>query len=182
MRPISTDARRSLVTTRLRLEPIGKPHFEALARLRADPQIMATMRDGPETGAQTRATLDWYLDTWERQGYGIWAVLDRSNGTFLGECGFWIRDDGKGVSLRFALIQAVQGRGLAREAAAAVLGFGFDVAGLDGVMAVAQDGNEASHRVLRSIGMAPLRELPVDEAGITFYQLSRAQWMAMAGG
>lgn len=177
-----TRATRTLDTDRLRLEPIDDVHFEALARLRADPLIMATMRDGPETRARTRATLDWYLTTWVQQGYGIWAVLDRSSGAFLGECGFWIRDDGKGVSLRFALIQAVQGRGLAREAAAAVLGFGFDVAGLDGVMAVAQDGNEASHRVLRSIGMAPHRELPVDESGITFYQLTRAQWMAMAGG
>ncbi len=177
-----TLAARTLETDRLRLEPIGEGHFEALARLRADPVIMATMRDGPETRMRTRATLDWYMATWRDQGYGIWAVLDRSSGGFLGECGFWLRDDGHGVSLRFALDLAAQGRGLAREAAAVCLGYGFAVAGLTRVVAVAQEGNAASHRILRSLGMTPLHRYQGRKASLTIYQLTRDDWCATTTG
>ena len=173
-----TRVSRILKTERLNLEPIGEVHFEALARLRSDPQIMAAMRGGAESRARTRATLDWYLATWEEQGYGMWAVLDRPGGDFLGECGFWLRDDGQGVSLRFVLKRAVQGRGLAREAAAAALGYGFEGAEIDRIVAVAQDDNEASHRVLKSIGMTPSHQLPGIETGLTVYRLTRLDWIA----
>ena len=108
----------------------------------------------------------------------MWAVLDRPGGNFLGECGFWRRDDGQGVSLRFALQRAVQGRGLAREAAAAALGYAFEGTDLDRIVAVAQDDNEASHRVLKSIGMTPLHQAPGFGPGLTVYRLTRMDWIA----
>ena len=82
---------------------------------------MFTMRDGPETPARTRATLKAYLLTWRARGFGVWAICDRDSGDFLGECGFWQRGDSLGAALRFAVVPAAQGRGLAREAALAAV-------------------------------------------------------------
>lgn len=167
-------------TERLRLEPIDEAHFEDLAALRGDPRLMATMKGGAETREQTQATLAGYRATWRAHGFGIWAVLDRRDGSFLGECGFWLRDDGLGVALRFALIEAAQGRGMAREAAAAALAYGFEEAGLEEIVAVAQHGNEGSHRILRGFGMTPLEDPITSRAPITVYGLTCVAW-AQAG-
>src|SRR5262249_57077823 len=84
-------------------------------------------------------------------GFGIWAI--REEGNFLGIAGLEQRSDGRGIALRFALWPEAQGRGLAREAAAAALRFGHRQAGLRRITAVARQNNFASRMVLGGIGM-----------------------------
>ena len=79
----------------------------------------------------------------------------RSFGTaaFRALTGLMQRPDGRGIALRFAFWPEAQGRGLAREAAAAALRFGHDRAKLRRIVAVARETNFASRMVLGSIGM-----------------------------
>ncbi|MFI8371420.1 GNAT family N-acetyltransferase [Streptomyces sp. NPDC085466] len=62
------------------------------------------------------------------------------------------------VEIGWRLDRACWGRGLATEAARAVLVYGFGHCGLDRIVSVAQTGNDASLRVMAKLGMRRERE------------------------
>ncbi len=110
------------------------------------------MLGGVRTAAQTAADLAGELAFWGRHDVGMWTARD-ADGRLLGVTGLHERPDARGIALRFAFHPAARGRGLAREAAGAVLLDAHDRAGLTRVVAVARDTNIASRTVLGAIGM-----------------------------
>jgi RimJ/RimL family protein N-acetyltransferase len=141
-----------LRTARLVLTPVGGADLADLCDLKGDPQVFAIMLGGVRSAWQTAAELADDVAEWGADGFGTWAV--REHGRFLGITGLERRPDGRGIALRFALRPEAQGRGLAREAAAAALRFGHQQAGLRRIIAVAREHNFASRMVLGGIGMA----------------------------
>lgn len=79
-----------------------------------------------------------------------WAVVLREGGAVVGFCGFFVRPV-KGTTMGYAIVPEYRGRGLATEAAAAVLDWAerHDV----DVYASVRPPNPASARVLEKIGM-----------------------------
>jgi RimJ/RimL family protein N-acetyltransferase len=84
-------------------------------------------------------------------GYGIWTVRRAADGPVIGTGGLREAADGE-VELLFSLDPAVWGRGLATEAARAVLDYTRSVGC---VVAFTDVGNVASERVLVRLGMTP---------------------------
>ena len=125
-----------------------------MAALHGDPRIMATMHHGPQTAEQALAELRTYVDTWDREGIGIWAIVARRSGTIVGEAGFRIHPDGYGVALRYLLAKPLWGQGLASEAVTAVVGHAFHRAGLARLVAVSREANQASCRLLERAGFS----------------------------
>ena len=58
-----------------------------------------------------------YLSPGRDNGFGIWVRHDKAGGAFVGDCGFWLRDDGEGIAVRAVLDKACWGRGLSGEGA-----------------------------------------------------------------
>ncbi len=145
---------RILNTERLMLIPPGRENLADLTRLKADERVFGWMLHGVRSAERAREELEDDIDFWEVRGYGTWCVFERDTGAFLGICGLMERPDGRGVALRYALWPECRGKGYAREAAKASLGFGHR-AGLARIIAVARDENVASRAVLTDIGMAP---------------------------
>jgi RimJ/RimL family protein N-acetyltransferase len=79
-----------------------------------------------------------------------WAIVLRDGGAVAGFCGFFVRPV-KGTTMGYAIVPEHRGRGLATEAAAAVLDWAerHDV----DVYASIRPPNPASVRVLEKIGM-----------------------------
>ena len=140
-----------LRTARLVLTPVGGADLADLRAIKADPRVFAIMLGGVRSYRQTAEELADEVVAWGADGFGTWAI--REAGRFLGITGLERRPDGRGVALRFALWPEAQGRGLAREAAAAALRFGHGQAGLRRLVAVARASNFASRTVLGGIGM-----------------------------
>lgn len=90
-----------------------------------------------------------------------WAILLRDGGAIVGFCGFFVRPV-KGTTIGYAILPAYRGRGLATEAAAAVLDWA-ERHGVD-VYASIRPPNPASARVLEKIGLR-LVDSYVDEDG-----------------
>ena len=111
------------------------------------------MLGGVRTPARAAEEMAEDIAFWAARGCGIWAVREAADGAFLGVTGFMQRPDGRGIALRFAFWPEAQGRGVAREAAAAALRFGHDRAGLPRIIAVARESNTASRTLLGGIGM-----------------------------
>src|SRR6202142_1777794 len=121
---------RTLRTPRLVLTPVSGADLADLRAIKSDPRVFAVMLGGVRNAAETAEDLARDVIAWGAQGYGIWAVREAVDQRFVGIAGLENRSDHRGVALRFALWPDVQGRGLAREAAAAALRFGHDRAGL----------------------------------------------------
>lgn len=141
-----------LRTARLVLTPVGGVDLPELRAIKGDPRVFAIMLGGVRSPQQTAEELADDVADWGAHGFGIWAI--RECGRFIGITGLERRPDGRGIGLRFALWPEAQGRGLAREAAAAALWFGHFQAGLPRIVAVARESNFGSRIVLGSIGMA----------------------------
>ena len=148
-----------LRTARLVLSPVGWADLVDIQALKADPLVFAMMLGGVRTPARAAEELADDMAFWARRGFGMWCLRETRNGregsrdAFIGLTGLMDRPDQRGIALRFALRAQVQGRGLAREAAGAVLRFGHDTAALERIIAVARDSNFASRTVLGGIGM-----------------------------
>ncbi len=172
-------ASRHLETARLRMRPIEAGDFDQLARLHGDPEIMVGMRFGAESLDQVADVLSGYLATWRDHGFGIWALHDKASGAYVGECGFWVRDDGEGIAMRAVLDKLFWGRELATEAASAALDYGFGVAGFDRVVGVSRASNARSRGTIEKLGFRLIRRWRKENGvELTLYAMSREEWLA----
>jgi len=85
----------------------------------------------------------------------MWAVEDKTTGTFIGQCGLRPVDEGAGpeIDLAYHYASASWNKGYASEVAIAVLAHGLGPVGLDSIMAVASPENIGSWRVMEKAGM-----------------------------
>ncbi len=98
---------------------------------------------------------------WRFQGMGHLMILRRDDGQPIGHVHLkWLADakSGRTAELSYAIDAPYQRQGYATEAVDGVLGFAFDKAGLDYVIACVEPENVASVRVAEKNGMAPMAE------------------------
>ncbi len=168
-------------TERLLMRPFAAGDLELLVRHHADPDVMALMKGGVQTTEQARAELDAYLAGWRQRGFGIWALFQKDQGAFIGECGLRPGEDDLGVILRITLAKAWRGQGLAREAMAAAARFGFESAGLDRLQAVTQAINDPARRILEGLGMIHRPERDRRGGTLLVYELTLEAWRKARG-
>ena len=144
-----------------------------------DPEVMRFIRPIPEDAAAQRADIRAALDGPPGRG-ALWHVEERAAPRFIGWRGVFPLQDSGLMEIGYRFVRAAWGRGLATEAAVAVLDHGFRALALDPIVAVSDTDNAASHRVLHKIGLRADgtarhygRELPL-------FELSRSAYLAGA--
>ncbi len=152
-----------LSTSRLAIRAFTLDDDAFIVELLNDPDWLRHIGDrGVRTLADARRYLsDGPLAMQQREGFALWAVQRRGDGTLLGMCGLLRREGLDDVDLGYAFLPVARGRGFAREAATAVLAHGFDDLGLHRIVAITNPDNAASARVLEAIGMRFERRLRV---------------------
>jgi RimJ/RimL family protein N-acetyltransferase len=86
-------------------------------------------------------------------GFGLWHASLREGGAAVGMCGLLRRNVLPDVDIGYAYLPEYWGRGLAHEAAAAVLQHAARRFALRRVIGVVSEGNAGSIRVLEKIGL-----------------------------
>ncbi|MCZ4279712.1 GNAT family N-acetyltransferase [Kiloniella laminariae] len=177
---------KELYSERLYLRPFRGSDQEDLFRLYGNAEVMAIRKIGTQSRTGSDRQLEIILDHWHRRGFGLWAVFDRKNGDFLGECG--LREENmKGaeasreVELSYGLIPAGWGRGLATEAADLMICWGFEELGLPAIQAFARSDNAASLHILRKLGFIYESDFPEDGYRISRTCLKQVDWLKTAG-
>jgi RimJ/RimL family protein N-acetyltransferase len=99
-----------------------------------------------------------YLETgpiasYERHGFGLYAIEQKIDSTLVGMCGLIKRDGLDDVDIGFAVLSRFEGQGLTTEAAEATLAYSRDMLGLKAVVAITSIDNERSARLLERLGM-----------------------------
>jgi RimJ/RimL family protein N-acetyltransferase len=113
----------------------------------------------PLTEAQTWRTLAGVVGHWAWRGYGPYTMLNMDDRSVLGVPGLWYPNDRPEPEIKWALVPAARGRGLAAEAARAVRQMAREH--LPGVRLISliADGNEPSVRVAEAAGARLEREI-----------------------
>jgi RimJ/RimL family protein N-acetyltransferase len=145
-------------TDRLLLRHFDEGDVDAYFVLGSDPAIIRYTGD-PNGGLKSRddalAVLRARpLADYAKYGYGRWACVDKASGAVIGFAGLKYLEDVQEVDLGYRFVPAFWGRGLATEAARAVLDHGFARLGLDCVVGYVAPDNRASMRVLEKLGFA----------------------------
>lgn len=152
-----------LETRRLVLRRWREEDVVPMTAVTGDPEVMRWIRDGSLLDAkQTRSRIrTWELE-WDTHGFGLFAVELKSTGQLAGFAGLsvphFLPELLPAVEIGWRLGREHWGRGLASEAAAAVVQFGFDSRGLERIVSIIQVGNSASERVAIKLGMRPILE------------------------
>ena len=92
------------------------------------------------------------LASYERFGFGLWLV-ELKDGAPIGMCGLLKRDVLEDVDIGFAYLPAYQAKGYGFEGARAVLDHGRDVLRLQRIVAIVNNDNAPSARLLEKLGM-----------------------------
>lgn len=127
------------------------------------PELRAILQDAETMAAYEGAFDDvmvhgWFDRTLERycdDGFGLWAVMLRETGAFIGQCGLSrqrILDDDV-IEVGYLFNRAFWHHGYALEAAAACRDYAFNVIGCDRVYAHVRDTNLRSMNVAIRLGM-----------------------------
>jgi len=178
-----------LETERLRLRRFTDDDVENLVELDGDPAVMKFINGGrPTPRAEIEdEVLPAFLGYYERfEGYGFWAVVEKSTGRFLGWFHF---RPAKGappgeIELGYRLRRSAWGKGYATEGSRALIEKGFVELGVERVVAETMVVNVASRRVMEKAGLRLVRTfhqpwpdyIEGQEEGDVEYALLRSEW------
>jgi RimJ/RimL family protein N-acetyltransferase len=148
-----------LETARLVIRPLELSDADSWIAMVSDPEVRRFLPPGPPPTMETFQQAVESRHAMERAiGYAMWALDDRTRGTFIGQCGIrpakaMDETAGPEIDLAYHLLRGSWNKGYATEAATAVLAYGLGSIGLDSIMAVVVPENIGSWRVMEKVGM-----------------------------
>src|SRR4051794_34694449 len=153
----------SLKTPRLLLRRWQGDDLDGFAAITAQPEVMRYIHDGRTLDrAATAERLAVYQRHWEEHGFGLYAVELKQTGELAGFTGLgvpaFLPEIMPAVEIGWRLGRAHWGRGLATEAARAVVAQARAGLGLRRLVSIHVVRNEASARVMAKLGMSLERE------------------------
>jgi ribosomal-protein-alanine N-acetyltransferase len=135
---------------------------------------------GPLTRAQAEERLARYVRCWGEHGLGMFSARVHGDASPIGWGGLQPLDGTAEIEVGYALGKAAWGRGFATELASAVVHWGFEVRGLERIVAVANADNEASRRVMDKLGMRYEGMRPAYGHDSVYYSLTPAAFARAA--
>jgi len=146
----------AIETDRLLLREFAEDDWHDVHAYAADPEVVKFMDWGPNTEEDTKAFIALAMDLQHqtpRRSYEL-AVVFKATGRLIGGASLRVQaGDPRTAELGYTFHPGAWGRGLATEAAKALVQFGFQRLGVQRVFATCRPENTASYRVLRKAGL-----------------------------
>ena len=160
-----------LETERLVFHPFTPDDFGLLAELHSDPQVQRHL-GGMWTDEVIQHRLNVYVSDQAELGYSKWKAYLR-DGTFVGRAGVTVDRQITEPELGYSFARAAWGRGLASEAAQAIVDWMFARTSVTGRIGFAAVANKPSRRVLEKVGMMFVDERELHGDLCAYYRLDR---------
>jgi RimJ/RimL family protein N-acetyltransferase len=170
---------KTLTTTRLCLRPLIKADFPAIAAMASDPEVMrylaldSTVPTYEEACQKAPQILDWPYP----EGGGIWAIISRHEGVFIGWVLLGSLEELPDVEIGYRLSRAFWGQGYATEAGRRLADHAFRDLMVGHLIAVVHPQNLASVRVTEKLGLKRSGTLQTFGVTLNRYALSRKHYL-----
>ena len=93
------------------------------------------------------------LDTLPPHDWRQIGIATVDDGRLIGDVAFHLTDDGTCAEIGFTLARQAHGRGLGRDAVAALIALVFDAAPVQRIVAITDARNDPARRLLAAVGM-----------------------------
>lgn len=146
-------------TERLGLRKLTREDADPLHEILSDAEVMQYY---PAT-YNLDAVKDWIgrsMDSYQKNGFGLWAVILKESGDFIGQCGISLQNiDGAYVpEIGYHIHKLYWNQGYATEAAKASLAYGFQNLGFESIFIHTYIKNNPAQRIAEKIGMKKIKE------------------------
>ena len=119
---------------------------------------------------------------WVLQGFGMFSVVEKASGRWLGQAGPWQPDGWPGTEVGYAFHHDAWGSGYATEACVAAMDWAFDTLGWTDIIHSISPANLASQSVARRLGShnrGPGKlPVPLDAHEIDIWGQTHDEWRA----
>jgi RimJ/RimL family protein N-acetyltransferase len=161
----------NLETDRLVLQPLTSANCDEYVALHADAEVTRFLR--VQSPGEALERLINNEQEWAEYGYGLFAVIDRQTGRFVGRTGlkYWPQFDE--VEVGWLLRRDAWGNGYATEAARACINWGFELLSAPYLTAMIRVENTRSIAVAERVGMTMLRTDELLGDPVVVYAINR---------
>jgi ribosomal-protein-alanine N-acetyltransferase len=135
----------------------------AVYEIVSDPEVMRFLPDDVTSIDELKELFEWLLDCYQKNSPGnliklTEGVVWKETGTLIGWCGLGPLDfDPDEIEIFFGLAKEYWNRGIAFEAARDMLQYGFEIVGLNRIVAVADPENIASVKLIEKLDIKATR-------------------------
>lgn len=160
-----------LETDRLLLREFDISDAENFYQLNLNPNVIKYTGNSAFKGInEAKEFIENYSD-YKRNGYGRWAVINKSTNQFLGWCGLKYDDKLDETDIGFRFFEHYWNLGFATESAKACIDYGFNELHLKMIVGRAMKENLASIKVLEKIGLHYDRDFDFDGKNGVIYKI-----------
>ena len=157
-----------LETKRLLLRECEESDFEALKKI---------VPGGEDE--YTKKWLDWCLSSYQKDGFGLWAVIYKENGDFIGNCGISMQPiDGEWrKEIGYHIRKDYHRQGIATEVAKAIRDYFFSNYPDDEIYSYMDVDNIPSSKVAINNGMKYIKNfITKNGKECKVYKITRKEW------
>ena len=172
-----------LETERLILREYTADDFDALFAIVGDAETMKHY-PAPYDAAGVQRWVDWTLNNYARYGFGLWAVILKETGEFIGDCGITMQMiHGQELpEIGYHFNKKFWRKGYASEAARRCMAYAFDTLHFPAVYSYMTSTNAASYGVALKNGMTFVEEyIDTDHSLTRVYAITREEWEKQNG-
>lgn len=142
-------------TERLRVRRWRESDLPMLMQVYGDVDAMKWVGDGePITEDECREWLVVTRRNYEKRGYGMFAVEQKSTHTVIGFCGIVHPGEQREAEVKYAYLRRLWGQGIASEVLLGLMSYALNSLGIRNLIATTAPENLASQRVLAKAGMS----------------------------
>lgn len=143
-----------LETKRLMLRKMCREDQDSLNKMLQDPEVMYAYAHA-FSDREAKEWLERQLERYRQYGFGLWAVILKETGEFIGQCGLTMQDcRGEQVlEVGYLFCKEFWHQGYAAEAATACRDYAFEILNAGEVYSIIRDNNTASRNVAKRNGM-----------------------------
>lgn len=165
-------------TARLTIRPLSLTDVPELTAILSDPEVMKYSIRGVCDEVATRAFVEWCMTCYHSHGVGPWALIDKQSLVLVGFCGVGpeMVFDVEELGLGYRLARRYWNKGLATEAARAVVDYAFEQKQIESVIAVIEPDHVASINVAEKSGFQSFNVIDFHDRRVRLYRLFRDQW------
>ena len=165
-------------TERLLIRKFTLDDLPKLIELRADPEVNkylgGTRMQNPEA---IEKRIPFYIDCYKKYGFGMCAMIWKESGEMIGWSGLQPLEETGEIEVGYGMAKEFWGKGIGFECAKAWLGYGFNEAGLNRIVAVASPENTGSWRIMERCGMRYETTASHYGTDCVFYAVSKDEFL-----
>lgn len=147
---------KTIETERLILRRFEYSDNEAMRKYWISDEKIQSLYSEPvySTEEEVKGLLDKYIGSYEKEDYYRWAIIDKQTKECIGQIAYFLVDSKNHFAeIEYCIGSAFQCKGLATEAAKAVIAYGFEQMNLHKVQICTKTINAASKRVIEKCGL-----------------------------